>query len=344
MLALHGLPQKRRETGLSADVLTNAVAQSADGIARCRAGPVVPPLDRRGGKLNGLARDRVTPALPGEVLEGASQLATLTRRRSQQRSHDGKAKTRPGIVGSRIVWLAHRVGSPPASNVFVEARPYAGEGSGSTSIFCGPRSTGEERDERPMGSQGREEAKQGDDSGPTGRPRANRSRKVRGQPINRDRGREASPVLHARTTRWGSTLATTVASAPVCAGRPRVLPAQQLGGTARRDSVNHGRHQDDDGTEVHAATQKAQGRRGPAPSASVAVTTEAEPPLLVGREIRRDPRAACAGSGLDGDAPRTDTPGRVSVRRDPGRAWLEEQRIWCRAAGHGTLDHLLVVL
>jgi hypothetical protein len=98
VLTLHGLPQKRRETGVSADVLTNTVAQSADGIARCRSGAVVPPLDRRGSKLNGLARDRVTPALPGEVLERASQLATLPRRRGQERSYDGEAKARPGIV------------------------------------------------------------------------------------------------------------------------------------------------------------------------------------------------------------------------------------------------------
>ena len=80
VLALHGLPQKRRETGLCADVLTNAVTQSADGIARCRKGAVVPPLDRRDGKVNRLARDRVTPALPSEILEGASQLAALARR------------------------------------------------------------------------------------------------------------------------------------------------------------------------------------------------------------------------------------------------------------------------
>ena len=77
---LHGLPQQRRETGLAADVPTHAVAQSGDRISRGRAGPVIPTLDGGGGKANGLARQRVRPAAPGELLERAAQLAALARR------------------------------------------------------------------------------------------------------------------------------------------------------------------------------------------------------------------------------------------------------------------------
>src|SRR3989304_1659295 len=39
VLALDGLAQERREAGLGADVVANSVAQSANGIARGRAGP-----------------------------------------------------------------------------------------------------------------------------------------------------------------------------------------------------------------------------------------------------------------------------------------------------------------
>jgi len=72
VLTLHDLPKKRRETGLRTNVLTDAVAQGADGIPRRRTGPVVPPLDTRDGEVNRLACNRMTPGLSSEVLEGAS--------------------------------------------------------------------------------------------------------------------------------------------------------------------------------------------------------------------------------------------------------------------------------
>jgi hypothetical protein len=48
---------------------------------------------------------------------------------------------------------------PPARYLRGE-RSYAGEGSESMSILCGSQSSGEERDERAMDLEGREEAKQ----------------------------------------------------------------------------------------------------------------------------------------------------------------------------------------
>ena len=113
VLALQGLAQQRRETGLAADVATHAVAQSSDGIERGGAGAVVPTLDRRDGKPNGLTRQRVRPAALGEVLERTSQLPALARRRGQQRADDGEAQARPGLVGSRVVLLRHRCDSLP---------------------------------------------------------------------------------------------------------------------------------------------------------------------------------------------------------------------------------------
>jgi hypothetical protein len=78
------------------------------------------------------------------------------------------------------------------------------------------------------------------------------------------------------------------APAPQRASVDPELPAQRLS-PARRDSVSQGRHHNHDGAEVHVAPQKAQRRRRPTPSASLAVTTEAQPPLVLGREIRRTP-------------------------------------------------------
>ncbi len=150
------------------------------------------------------------------------------------------------------------------------------------SIFCGPRSTGEERDERPMGSKRREEAKQGYDSAPL--PfRCEAIEECAGKRIGQDRRRKASPVLTPER-RGGEVFLPPLPPAGECAPIDPEL-CVQLGGTASRDTMGHGRHQDDHDTEVHAATQKTQRRRGSATTTSVAITTEAEPPLLVGREV-----------------------------------------------------------
>ena len=147
------------------------------------------------------------------------------------------------------------------------------------SILCGPQSTGEERDDRPMGSEGREQAKQGHDSVrlPFG---CESIEECACEPIGRDRRREASSMLTPER-RGGEVFLPPMSPASECAPVDPEL-GTQLGGTTGRRAVGHGRHQHDHGTEVHAATQKAQGRRGCATSAAVAITTEAEPSLSLG--------------------------------------------------------------
>ena len=163
------------------------------------------------------------------------------------------------------------------------------------SILCGSQSSGEERDERAMELEGREEAKQGHDSVPL-LCRCESIEECARHPIRRDRTCEATPVLTPQR-RGGEVLLPPMSPTRQCAPVDPELDAQ-LGGTARRDAVGHGRHQHHHDTEVHAPTQKAQGRRGLAASASVAVTTEAEPPLLVGRETGGTPARLAEIVGL----------------------------------------------
>ena len=122
------------------------------------------------------------------------------------------------------------------------------------SILCGPQSTGEERDDRPMGSEGREEAKQGHDSARL--PFWCESiEECACEPISRDRRREASSVLTPER-RGGEVFLPPMSPASECAPVDPEL-GTQLGGTTGRRAVGHGRQQNNHDTEVHAATQKA---------------------------------------------------------------------------------------
>jgi len=134
------------------------------------------------------------------------------------------------------------------------------------------------------GSKRCEEAKQGHDPSRLSH-RCEPLEKRGGEPRDGDRRREASPPLppEGRARKLGSPpLAPARQRAPV----DPELASQRLG-PARGDSVSQGRHHHHDDAEVHAAPEKTQRRRRPTPTASLAGTAEAEPPLLVGREIRR---------------------------------------------------------
>ena len=120
------------------------------------------------------------------------------------------------------------------------------------SILCGPQSTGEERDDRPMGSEGREEAKQGHDSVrlPFG---CDSIEECACEPIGRDRRREASSVLTPER-RGGEVFLPPMSPASECAPVDPEL-GTQLGGTPGRRAVGQGRHPHNPDTEVHAAPQ-----------------------------------------------------------------------------------------
>jgi hypothetical protein len=62
--------------------------------------------------------------------------------------------------------------------------------------------------------------------------------------------------------------------------------------------VSQGRHHDYDDAEVHPAPEKTQRGRCSTPTASLPATAEAEPPLLVGREIRRSTAGLAGVVGL----------------------------------------------
>ena len=122
------------------------------------------------------------------------------------------------------------------------------------SILCGSQSSGEERDERVMDLEEREEAKQGHDSvrlysGCESIEECARQR------TGQDRGRKASPVLTPER-RGGEVFLPPLLPADECAPVDPKL-GTQLGGTTGRRAVGHGRQQNNHDTEVHAATQKA---------------------------------------------------------------------------------------
>jgi hypothetical protein len=105
-----------------------------------------------------------------------------------------------------------------------------------------------------MGSERREEAKQGYDSVRLSF-RGEAIEECAGKRIGQDRRRKASPVLTPER-RGGEVFLPPMSPASECAPVDPEL-GTQLGGTTGRRAVGHGRHQDNHDTEVHAATQKA---------------------------------------------------------------------------------------
>lgn len=162
-------------------------------------------------------------------------------------------------------------------------------------IFCGKPPPLTQRDERRSRSDRCEEAKQGHDPVLLSLRRETIQQGT-GQPIVGERRRQTSPLPTPKPRGWEVLPPPPL---PAHEGAP-VNPelCVQLGGTTGRNAVGHGRYQDDHDTEVHAATQKAQGRRGLATSASVAITTEAEPPLPVGGEVGGTPARLAGVVGL----------------------------------------------
>src|SRR5271170_6249412 len=107
ILARQRRRQRGRDARMRARVLGHLALERAEGVL-LSARRVVHALDRLAGEAERLARGRMLPRPPGELVDAAGKLAGL-RRRGQQLADDRKAQTRPSQARWRLLVLAHGV-------------------------------------------------------------------------------------------------------------------------------------------------------------------------------------------------------------------------------------------
>ena len=125
---------------LSARVAPPLATQGPDRIGLGGAGRVVPPFDGGEAEPGGLARDRMEPALAGQLLDLCAQFPR-GRRRGQQRSDHREPQVGPAFVGGRSILIRHRVRSLLAAATGRRKdrnEPYPAPGARTACILCVP--------------------------------------------------------------------------------------------------------------------------------------------------------------------------------------------------------------
>ena len=128
ILGLQGLEHRTGELAVAPGILTAPAAQGRHRVTRA-AGGVKPALQGGRTEADRCPTHRVTPALPGQLLQGFAQFPARWRRR-QQGPDDRKTQSRPAV---RVSIICHG----PAPGCIVQLGVYATSTAAFDHIVCG---------------------------------------------------------------------------------------------------------------------------------------------------------------------------------------------------------------